>query len=43
MDLTGEQIEELKSYTEAHFWPHGRLAGKVSALRSIKFVNNSKI
>jgi len=42
MDLTGEEIEELKSETEDHFWPHGRLAGQVSPLKSIKFVNNAK-
>ena len=42
MDLNGEEIEELKSHSEAHFWPHGRLAGQVSPLRSIKFVNDAK-
>ena len=42
MYLNGEEIEELKSHSEAHFWPHGRLAGQVSPLRSIKFVNDAK-
>lgn len=42
MKLSGEEIENLQTDAENHFWPHGRLAGQVPPIRSIKFVNDAK-
>ena len=40
--LTGEEIEELKSLGNAHFWPHGRPTGDMSDETGIRLVTDSE-
>lgn len=40
--LTGEEIEELKQQSAAHFWPHARQAGNMSDETGVKVVTKGK-